>query len=197
MRKLRHSSDSQIKRSRERWDQHTAYQSLTTPDVDQIKQTMMAAVSSAGVHPRDIDYINAHGTATKMNDKIEAEAISCALGSAADDVVVSSTKGMHGHLLGAAGAIEFAASLAAIEKHTAPPNANYVEPDPEISINLAGVAPTSRPVKTVMTVVFCVWGGTTQFLYSVRQKTKLTTGIISKRAGRSHTDSFCSLPDRP
>ncbi|HEC21324.1 MAG TPA: beta-ketoacyl-[acyl-carrier-protein] synthase II [Chloroflexi bacterium] len=96
---------------------------------------MQKALDDAGISPEDVDYINAHGTSTKLNDRSETHAIKQVFGEAAYDVAISSTKSMTGHLLGAAGAIEAIFCAKAIETDYAPPTINYETPDPECDLD--------------------------------------------------------------
>jgi 3-oxoacyl-[acyl-carrier-protein] synthase II len=93
------------------------------------------AVNDAGLMPTDIDYINAHGTSTQLNDAIETKAIKKIFGKYAYKLAVSSTKSMTGHLLGAAGGVEAAACALAIKKDILPPTINYDNPDPECDLD--------------------------------------------------------------
>jgi 3-oxoacyl-[acyl-carrier-protein] synthase II len=97
--------------------------------------SMKWALEDAKVNPEDIDYINAHGTSTELNDKIETLAIKKALGAAAKKVMVSSTKSMTGHLLGAAGGVEFVVCCLAIKDSVVPPTINYKHPDPNCDLD--------------------------------------------------------------
>jgi 3-oxoacyl-[acyl-carrier-protein] synthase II len=97
---------------------------------------MALAIRDAGLNPEDIDYINAHGTSTPLNDKCETMAIKAALGEDnARRTAVSSTKSMTGHLLGAAGGIETVACALAITRGVVPPTINYITPDPELDLD--------------------------------------------------------------
>ena len=102
------------------------------------------AMSDAGVRPEDIDYVNAHGTSTPLNDASETAAIKLALGERAYDVPVSSTKSAIGHLLGAAGAVEAIATVLALNDCVAPPTLNYEEPDPDLDLDYVANGP--RPL---------------------------------------------------
>lgn len=102
------------------------------------------ALIDAGVSPEDISYINAHGTSTKLNDKVETLAIKNVFGECAKNVPISSTKSMTGHLLGAAGGIEFAACVMAMRDNIVPPTINYNTPDPECDLDY--VPNTARDV---------------------------------------------------
>lgn len=98
-------------------------------------KAMELAIKDAGFKPQDISYINAHGTSTDLNDKVETMAIKRVFGDFAKKVPVSSTKSMTGHLLGAAGGVEFAASVLAIRDQIAPPTTNYETPDPNCDLD--------------------------------------------------------------
>ncbi len=106
---------------------------------------MQMALDTAGVNPEEVDYINAHGTSTPFNDLYETLAIKTVFGEKAKDLMVSSTKGMTGHLLGAAGGVEAIFSLLAMGRGVVPPTINYTEPDPECDLDY--VANTARDAK--------------------------------------------------
>ncbi len=97
---------------------------------------MQAAIRDAGLQPQDIGYINAHGTATQANDATETAAIRKVFGSHAERLPVSSTKSMHGHALGAAGAIEAVATLLSLCNGVLPPTANFTAPDPACDLDV-------------------------------------------------------------
>jgi 3-oxoacyl-[acyl-carrier-protein] synthase II len=101
------------------------------PEHEGLQRAMRGALADARLQPDDIDYVNAHGTSTPLNDSNEAKAIALVLGAAAGSVNVSSTKSMTGHMLGAAGAVEFIACTLAIRDQVVPPTINYCTPDPE------------------------------------------------------------------
>ncbi len=113
-----------------------------------------AALSSAGLKPDDIDYINAHGTSTELNDKFETAAIKKTFHEAASRVAVSSTKSMTGHLLGASGAIESIASILAIRDGLIPPTINYEDPDPECDLDYTPNVCRERKVRYAMSNSF-------------------------------------------
>lgn len=98
-------------------------------------RSMTNAFLEAGIEPAEVDYINAHGTSTPLGDEIETRAIKMALGSHAEKVAISSTKSMMGHCLGAAGALEAAACVLAIDRGVIPPTINLEQPDPECDLD--------------------------------------------------------------
>ena len=98
-------------------------------------RAMQHALDDAGVNPNEVAYINAHGTSTALNDKYETEAIKTVLGDHAQEVSISSTKSMMGHLLGAAGGVEAIISVKAIEDGIIPPTVNYENPDPDCDLD--------------------------------------------------------------
>jgi beta-ketoacyl-acyl-carrier-protein synthase II len=108
-------------------------------------RAMVRAIKDAGLTNNDIDYINAHGTSTELNDKYETAAIKSVFGDRAKKIAVSSTKGATGHLLGAASAIEFIFTTKALEEDIAPPTINYTTPDPECDLDY--VPNTARKMK--------------------------------------------------
>ena len=97
---------------------------------------MQLALQASGLHPEDIDYINAHGTSTPLNDKTETLAIKQVFGEHAYNLNISSTKSMTGHLLGAAGAVEAIASILAVKNDIVPPTINHFTDDPEFDPKL-------------------------------------------------------------
>ena len=115
---------------------------ITQPSSEGAARAMRAALRDAGVEPQQIEYINAHGTGTPANDSTETAAIRQVFAAHADRLAVSSTKSMHGHALGAAGAIEAAATLLALREGELPPTANFTEPDPACDLDV--IPNTSR-----------------------------------------------------
>lgn len=109
---------------------------ITQPAVDGPANAMRSALEDAALDPAEIGYINAHGTGTAANDATETKAIRMVFGEFADKLAASSTKSMTGHALGAAGAIEAAASSLALYHGILPPTANYTTPDPECSLDV-------------------------------------------------------------
>jgi len=108
---------------------------ITAPTIDGQGRAMQLALEEAGLAADGIDYINAHGTATAANDVVETQAIKQAFGDRAYRIPVSSTKSMHGHLIGGAGALEFLISVLAIKNNAVPPTANLKTPDPECDLD--------------------------------------------------------------
>ncbi|MBC7249935.1 MAG: beta-ketoacyl-ACP synthase II [Anaerolineae bacterium] len=110
---------------------------ITAPDVEGrgAAEAMRLALRRAGLQPEEVDYINAHGTSTPLNDKTETKAIHDVFGEHAYRLAVSSTKSMIGHLMGAAGAIEAIATIKALETGIVHPTINYEHPDPECDLN--------------------------------------------------------------
>ena len=123
------------------------------PDGDGPIQSMRAALADAGAAPEDVDYINAHGTSTYMNDKSESAAIHTVFGDRTADVAVSSTKSSMGHLIAAAGAVEVVVCALTIRHGELPMNANLRERDPDCDLNLV-VAPTRRRVRMTLSNSF-------------------------------------------
>jgi 3-oxoacyl-[acyl-carrier-protein] synthase II len=105
------------------------------PDGDGMIRVMRNALADAGLRPEDVAYINAHGTSTVLNDKFESTAIRTVFGEHARTLKVSSIKSMIGHLLAAAGAVEFAATVMSVQEGTVPPTINYEEPDPDCPLD--------------------------------------------------------------
>ena len=113
-------------------------------------RAMISAMNDAGIKPEDIDYINAHGTSTHLNDAFETAAIKTALGEASNKVMVSSTKGNTGHLLGAAGAVEAITCIKAIEDSFVPPTINYQVPDEECDLDIVPNTGRNKELKYTM-----------------------------------------------
>ncbi|NTW81618.1 MAG: beta-ketoacyl-[acyl-carrier-protein] synthase II, partial [Geobacteraceae bacterium] len=108
-------------------------------------RSMKMALKNAGITPEQVSYINAHGTSTPIGDMYESMAIKSVFGDHAKKMLVSSTKSMTGHLLGAAGGIETVYTLMAMEKCVVPPTINYTDPDPECDLDY--VPNTAREAK--------------------------------------------------
>jgi 3-oxoacyl-[acyl-carrier-protein] synthase II len=117
-------------------------------------QSMSICIEDAGLTPNDIDYINAHGTSTYFNDKNETEAIKTVFGERAYKMAISSTKSMHGHLLGAAGAVEAITTVLTIKNNKVPPTINYTTPDPVCDLNYTPNHPVERNVNAAISNTF-------------------------------------------
>jgi 3-oxoacyl-[acyl-carrier-protein] synthase II len=106
-----------------------------SPDGEGATRAMKMALADAGLKPEDVDHVNAHGTSTELNDKFETMAIKSAFGEHAKKLAVSSNKSMFGHLLGAAGGVEFIAMTLTIANDIVPPTMNYQTPDPNCDLD--------------------------------------------------------------
>jgi 3-oxoacyl-[acyl-carrier-protein] synthase II len=115
---------------------------------------MKLALEDAGIRPQDIDYINAHGTGTPLNDKSETAAIKSAFGEYAYELPVSSTKSMTGHLIGAAGAVEALFAVEVLQNDIMPPTINYEVPDPECDLDYIPNEPRQKQIDYVMSNSF-------------------------------------------
>ena len=120
------------------------------PDGEGGARAMIRAIEDAGIKPEEIDYINAHGTSTYLNDSCETMAIKTALGDASKSVMVSSIKGNVGHLLGAAGAVEAVICTKAIEEGIVPPTINYKEKDEECDLDIVPNEPREKKINIAM-----------------------------------------------
>lgn len=133
---------------------------ITKPSVQGQASAMLAALTSAALQPSDIDAINAHGTATQANDVTETAAIRCVFGNHATRMPISATKAMHGHLLGAAGALECLLSLLAMQHRVALPTMHLEHADPECDLDyVPNAARSSCLARTLMSNSFA-FGGT-------------------------------------
>jgi 3-oxoacyl-[acyl-carrier-protein] synthase II len=124
------------------------------PDGRGASQSMRWALEDAGLAPSQIDYINAHGTSTQMNDVSESRGIRLAFGEAADQVAVSSTKSMMGHLVASCGVVESIACMQAIRDGIIPPTRNYETPDPNCDLDYVPNEARRAPVRYAMTNSF-------------------------------------------
>jgi 3-oxoacyl-[acyl-carrier-protein] synthase II len=114
-------------------------------------RAMRMALRKARLAPHEIDYINAHGTSTPLNDKLETQALKAVFGPAAYDIPVSSTKSMTGHLLGAAGAVEAIICVLAVRDGRIPPTINYEHPDPDCDLDYVPNVARERRVDVALT----------------------------------------------
>jgi nodulation protein E len=131
---------------------------ITQPSPDGAARAIRSALRDGGIAPEQIGYINAHGTATQANDATETTAIRGVFGAHADKLAVSSTKSMHGHALGAAGAIEAAATVMALRCGVLPPTANYTTPDPLCDLDVIPNAPRKLQVEAALSNSFAFGG---------------------------------------
>lgn len=131
---------------------------IAVPDAEGQARAMRAALASAGIGPEDLDYINAHGTATQPADVSECRAIHLALGEAADRIPVSSNKGQLGHLMGATAGVELVATIQTLREGRIPFNKNLEEPDPECNLNFVRDAPAEAEVGIAMKNSFAFGG---------------------------------------
>jgi len=137
---------------------------ITRPSVDGQAAALRLALDAAGLAPQAIGYVNAHGTATQANDGVETAAIRHVFGAQASQLPVSSTKSMHGHLLGAAGALEFVITVLALRSSLLPPTTNLRVPDPECDLDyVCEGARAVAPFEAAMTSSFA-FGGTNAVL---------------------------------
>jgi nodulation protein E len=131
---------------------------ITQPGIDAPAQAIKLALAEAGLHPEDIDYVNAHGTGTRLNDSTETAILKRAFGDHATRLAISSTKSMHGHAMGASGAIELVATIMAITRGAAPPTINYSEPDPECDLDYVPNQPRPMRVDAAISNSFAFGG---------------------------------------
>jgi beta-ketoacyl-acyl-carrier-protein synthase II len=127
-------------------------------------RSMRIALRKAECEPSDIDYVNAHGTSTPANDRLETVALKTVFGAIAGDVPVSSTKSMTGHMLGAAGVVEAIVCLKAIEDGIVPPTINYDYPDPECDLDYIPNTARRKPVNVALTNSFGFGGHNTTLI---------------------------------
>jgi 3-oxoacyl-[acyl-carrier-protein] synthase II len=141
---------------------------ITKPDAVGQAHTILDALHDAHLQPHDIHYINAHGTATQAGDVEETRAIRQVFGARAADIPVSSTKSMHGHLMGATGAVEFIAALLALHHQSIPPTLNLHDPDPECDLDyVPNRGRTDARIGAVMSNSFA-FGGSNAVLIAKR-----------------------------
>ena len=129
------------------------------PDGEGAARCMRMAIKDAGLRPEDIEYINAHGTSTLLNDLTETRAIKTVFGEHAKKLAISATKSMTGHLLGAAGSTEAIFTLLAIRDSILPPTINYEVPDPECDLDYVPNVARRQPLTVAMSNAFG-FGGT-------------------------------------
>lgn len=140
---------------------------MTAPDIEAsgAARAMLAALDDAGLEPGQVDYINAHGTATPANDVTETRAIRAVFGRWADAIPVSSTKSMTGHTLGASGALEAVISLLAIERGFIPPTISFQHPDPECDLDYVTAGARFYAPDVVLSNSFAFGGNNTAVIF--------------------------------
>jgi len=131
---------------------------VTAIDPDGAARAIRAALRDAKMNPEDIDYVNAHGTGTILNDKGETAALRKAFGASAERLAISSSKGVLGHSLGAAGALELAATALALHHQIIPPTANFEEADPDCDLDFVPNVARDAPIQNAMSSSFAFGG---------------------------------------
>lgn len=131
---------------------------MVQPSMEGAARAISQALQTAGLNPEDVAYVNAHGTGTPANDPTETKAIRHAFGAAADDLLVSSTKAMHGHGLGAAGALELVATIGAMQSGVVPPTINFTEADEECDLDYVPNVAKERQVGAAVSNSFAFGG---------------------------------------
>jgi 3-oxoacyl-[acyl-carrier-protein] synthase II len=133
--------------------------SAPAPEGDGMARCMQMALDDAGVAPEEVDYINAHGTSTDLNDSFETRAIKKVFGEYSYELAISSTKSMTGHLLGGAGGVESVISVLTLTRGIIPPTINYENQDPECDLDYVPNVAREKNVKTALSNSFG-FGGT-------------------------------------
>ncbi len=131
---------------------------IVMPNRNGAVRAMKGALRASGLNPEEIGYINAHGTGTTANDRTECAAVRDVFGAHADRLMISSTKSMHGHLIGGTGAVELLACLMALREGVIAPTINFEEPDPECDLDVVPNVARERSVRAAMTNAFAFGG---------------------------------------
>ncbi len=131
---------------------------IVMPSRQGAARAIRGAMRDAGLNPEDVGYINAHGTGTAANDKTESAAVADAFGHHADRVMISSTKSMHGHIIGGTGAVELVAALMALREGVIAPTIGYEEPDPECALDVVPNVAREAKVSAVLSNAFAFGG---------------------------------------
>jgi len=140
---------------------------LTKPDLDGQQRTLRAALRQAGLQAADVGYCNAHGTATRIGDAVEAEALRGVWGRDIDGLQVSSTKALHGHLLGAAGALEAVITVLALHRQQLPPQWHCDQPDADCALRLVSPTATAAPqLQAAISSSFAFGGSNAALLFT-------------------------------
>jgi nodulation protein E len=131
---------------------------IVMPSQQGASRAISGALRDAGLDASAIGYINAHGTGTAANDKVECAAVANAFGHHADDLMISSTKSMHGHLIGGTGAVELLACIMALREGVIAPTIGYEEPDPECALDVVPNTAREAKVEAVLSNAFAFGG---------------------------------------
>ena len=131
---------------------------IVMPSAQGAERAITGALKDAGLNPEDVGYINAHGTGTAANDKTECAAVAHAFGPHADQLMMSSTKSMHGHLIGGTGAVELLACIMALRDGVIAPTIGYEEPDPECALDVVPNVARQAKVTAVLSNAFAFGG---------------------------------------
>ncbi len=131
---------------------------ITQPSVTGPARAIRMALQDGGLNPQDVDYINAHGTGTQLNDATETQVVKEVFGEDAKRVAISSTKSMHGHVMGATGAVELVATVMALERGVIPPTANYTRPDPQCDLDYVPNQAREMPIRAALSNSFAFGG---------------------------------------
>ncbi len=131
---------------------------ITVPSIDGPARAVRMALAEGKVNPEDVDYINAHGTGTRVNDVTETQVIKEVFKDHACKVAISSTKSMHGHAMGSTAALELTATVQAIDRGVIPPTANYTQPDPECDLDYVPNQAREKTVRNAISNSFAFGG---------------------------------------
>ena len=131
---------------------------ITQPSIDGPARAVRMALAEAEVNPDEVDYVNAHGTGTRVNDVTETQVLKEVFKEHAHKLAISSTKSMHGHVMGATGAVELAATIQTIDRGIIPPTANYTQPDPECDLDYVPNQAREKPVRIAISNSFAFGG---------------------------------------
>jgi nodulation protein E len=131
---------------------------LTQPGVHSPARAIAIALAQAELEPEHVQYVNAHGTGTRLNDSTETTVLKRAFGAHAKQLAVSSTKAMHGHAMGASGALEMVATIMALRNGVVPPTVNYTERDPECDLDYVPNTARQQPLQAAISNSFAFGG---------------------------------------
>ena len=131
---------------------------VTRPSAKGAARAIAASLTDSGLNPHEVEYVNAHGTGTLLNDSTESEALASVFGDHAAALLVSSTKSMHGHTLGATGAIEAVVTTLALENGVVPPTAGYLGPDPECPLDVVPNTAREKAIRHAISNSFAFGG---------------------------------------